>query len=78
MAGARQGPWRGRVAAEHDPRQGGCFYCQHVEPKRMCCTHPGYPVPTPFYEARDDVERCGPRGAWWAPRLELTAPSPHD
>lgn len=44
----------------------------------MRCTHPGYPVPTPFDQARDDIERCGPRGAWWEPRLELTAPSPHD
>ena len=61
------------MAAPKDPHQGGCFFCRYVEPKGMRCTHPGYPVPTPFYDARDDEARCGPRGAWWEPRLELTS-----
>jgi hypothetical protein len=62
-----------------DPHRGGCAFCQYVDPqRRMLCTHPSYPVPLPFDSARDDLERCGPRGRYWEPywdpRLELTAP----
>ena len=64
----------GAMSAPKDPHQGGCFYCRWAQwAGKLRCANPGYPVPIYFDQARDDEARCGPRGAWWEPRLELTA-----
>jgi len=43
--------------------RGGCAFCRWWSKAR--CTHAGYPLPLPYDQARDDLERCGPAGAWW-------------
>jgi hypothetical protein len=52
---------------KQDPKpyihRGGCAFCAHWYKSK--CTHPGYPMPLPYDQARDDLERCGRNARWW-------------
>ena len=56
-----QGPVRpGQPEITH---RGGCAFCLWWIKNR--CTHAAYPLPTPFVEAREPGQPCGPSGRLW-------------